>query len=138
MNRQKMIISPRGVIEDEVAVTAGNDVGFDWETDVNGLALPVGFTVKGIDVIPHDGGDPEAAVSTIWRLRLYKRSGNGVKDMIYEDTRYGESSSNAPSFDKTPWQWENLDKKGIVHGTIGIKTAATNCSFSIALSFERW
>lgn len=136
MNRQKMITKPYSVIENDVAVTNGNDVAFAWDTDYENKGLPNAFKITGIDVIPHDGGDPEAAVSTIWRLRLYKRSGNGVKDMIYEDTRYGGSSSNIASFDNTPWQWENLEKKGIVHGTIGIETGATDCSFTIAISFR--
>ncbi len=132
-----MVGSKFGVIENEVAVTNGNDVAFAWDTDSNGNDLPSGFKITGIDVIPHDGGDPESAVLTIFRLRLYKREAKSVKDMKYEDTRYGGSASNAPSFDNTPWQWDNMEKQGILHGTIGIETGANDASFTIAISFER-
>lgn len=138
MNRQKMIRSPFGVIENEVAVTNGNDVPFAWDADFRGNDLPYGFKITAIDVIPHDGADPGSVVATIWRLRIYKRAARSVKDIKYEYTNYGGLASNVPSFDNTPWQWENMEKKGVLHGTIGIESGANDASFTISVSFERW
>lgn len=141
MDSIQALITPKsGVIEGDVAVTNGNDVAFEFDVDEETLGNPVprGFTVVGIRVYPHDAATPKVAVSTIWRIRLYKRFAKGIEDLVYEDTRYGLSTSDEPSLDVTPWYYQNEDGVGSIYGTIGIETSATNASFTIAIEFERY
>ena len=109
---QALILPTKGVIEGDVAVTNGNDVAFEFDKDEETLSNPVppGFTVVGVRVYPHDAADPKVAVSTKWRLRLYKRYVKGIEDVVYDlNWDYAAPASNVPSLDKTPWHYQNED-----------------------------
>ena len=134
---QNLILPKRSIAEGIVAGVNNTDVAFVFTADVEGNPIPVGFRVTGVSVIPHDGADPKVAVATVWRLRLYRKYAKAVDDLVYEDTRYGLPASSDPSLDSTPWDFLNQDGSGGIYGTIGIENGATDCSFSIGVSFER-
>lgn len=134
---EAMITAKAGTAEKDVVVTNDNDVAFELTIDNAGEGLPVGLRITGITVVPHDGATPKGAVSTQWRLRLYSRYAKGIEDLRSEDTRYDDPASDEIGLDKTEWNYENDDGVGSIYGTIGIKNGATDCSFTIAIDFER-
>lgn len=137
---QALILPTKGVLEGDVAVTNNTDVDFEFDIDEETLSLtvPPGFTVIGVRVYPNDAADPKAAVSTKWRLRLYKRNARGIEDIVYDVNRdYSAPASSEASLDVTPWYYQNEDRVGSIYGTIGIENAANNATFTIAIEFER-
>ncbi len=137
---QAMILPTKGVLEGNVAVTNGNDVAFEFDVDEEtlGLTVPPGFTVIGVRVYPNDAADPKVAVSTQWRIKLYKRFAKGIEDVVYDQNDdYSVPASNVASLDVTPWYYQNEDGVGSIYGTIGIKGGATDATFTIAIEFER-
>jgi len=132
-----LITAKQGTVQADVAVTAGNDVAFELTTDNAGEDIPVGCRITGISVQPHDAATPKVAVSTIWRLRLYTKYVKGIEDLCYEDDRYLEPTSGSIGLDKTEWQYNNADGCKSIYGTIGIKVAATDATFTIVIDFER-
>ncbi len=137
---QALILPTKGVMEGDVAVTNGNDVAFEFDTDEETLSktVPPGFTVIGVRVYPHDGADPKVAVSTKWRLRLHKRYVKGIEDIVYDlNWDYSAPASSVASLDITPWYYQNEDGVGSIYGTIGIENAANDATFTIAIEFER-
>ncbi len=134
---QKLILPKSGTLEVDIAVTNGNDVAFELDTDSVNEPFPRGCMITGVDVTPHDAADPKVAATTIWRMRLYRRNAKEAGDLLYEETKYTLPTDNTPSFDNTPFKFENGDGVGSIYGTIGIETAATDVSFRIAISFDR-
>ena len=137
---QALITPARGILEGDVAVTNNNDVAFEFDTDEEtlGNSVPPGFTVVGVRVYPHDAADPKVAVSTKWRLRLYKRFAKGIEDVVYDlNWDYSAPASSEASLDITPWYYQNEDTVGSIYGNIGIENAANDATFTIAIEFER-
>lgn len=132
-----LVTAKRGTAEVDVAVTNGNDVAFELTTDNANEDLPVGCWIVGVTVQPHNAADPKVAVATKWRIRFYTRYVKGIEDLRYEYTIFGEPASDDISLDNTEWQYENADGCKSIYGTIGIEGAATNCTFTIAVEFER-
>ena len=137
IEQRKLIMAKFGRVSADIAVTNNNDVAFEWTTDNNGDPFPKGCRITGVAVIPHDAADPKVAASTIWRIRFYTKRTLLVDELVYEDTRFGDPTSSDPSFDKTEWEYHNEDGVEAINGTIGIENAATDCSFNIAIDFER-
>ena len=134
---QNLILPTRARAEVEVAVTNSNDVAFEIDTDNDSNPLPTGMRVTGVSVIPHNAADPPVAVSTVWRLYLYNKYTKLIDEIVYPDSRFTFPASSEPALNATEWQYDNKDGVGAIYGTIGIENGANDCSFTIAIDFER-
>jgi hypothetical protein len=127
--------SSRKIATKSVAVTNGNTVDFELDTDADGDALPTDMEIQAIIIRAHDGASPPVAVSNRWKFTMYTHSDREVDDYFYERDGTTFAASNNPFVLNVAWGYLNEEGSGEIPCSLYIETGDTDATFTVKVIF---
>lgn len=115
-------------------LAAGATQNFEITSDAKGARLPNTFEITGINVTPLNAAH-DTPVSTIWRVRFFRRSTRNIWELLYE-IDYQFAATNEPELDNTYWSYANEDEENQIIAQITVQVGATAAAFAVSIAFR--